>query len=78
MLKRAIRMLNPDATIRDLSKMSGVSEVTLYAINTNPEHKSITLPTLEAIYLGSKKLYGQGLVPSDYLKNCVLKFSKDK
>jgi hypothetical protein len=78
MLKKAIRMLDYNGSIHDLAKMSEVSAVTLYAINGNPKNKNITLPTLEKIYLGSKRLFGKGLLPSDYLVGVTFDFNHKK
>ena len=73
----AIKRLNPRVKLEDVAKTAGLSHVTLYDINKNPERKNIKFQTLEAIYSATEKHCGVGLVPSDYLIGVKLPFKKE-
>lgn len=73
MLLKELKKHNPKATLESLSKLSGISCVTLYKINKNPDDHRLKLPTLESIYVGTQKMVGVGLTPDKYLRGLAFK-----
>lgn len=76
MLIKALRKLHKDARIDVLASLSGISAQRLYEINRKPYDHSINFKTLERIYVATKKTYGIGLTPDQYLEKCEFKFNQ--
>lgn len=59
-------------TMAILAEITGASEVTLYEIDNDPK-ANVRVETINKIYLGTKKIYGEALMPQDYLNQDFLK-----
>ena len=64
-----LKELNKHANIQVLAQISGLTKPTLYRIDRHPEDHSLKLKTIIKIHDATKRLYGHGLTPDQYLKN---------
>ncbi len=51
-----------------IAKISGMTQQTMYEINKNPDY-NLTIRSIDKIYKATKEVYGEGLLPWEYL-NC--------
>ena len=58
--------------IHELSRMTNISVAQLYLINSDPKY-NVTITTIDKIYEGTRKRFGEGLEAFRYLDYKCLK-----